>query len=181
MATLAGRQINRSLKEVDGSREISIDAGSGRQSPKEDGISMGHFIPGYWTSVLIAVILHEAAHLVTAFLLDVKVERVGLNWRGPYIVREPGTRLENTFISLTGPLFNLFLCVLAYHSASTFAFVNGFLGIFNLLPFIPSSDGQRVYRLWSHPQRAPHANASNAFKEVPETKGAAHKLAAKSG
>ena len=154
MATLAGRQINRSLKEVDGSREISIDAGSGRQSPKEDGISVGHFIPGYWTSVLIAVILHEAAHLVTAFLLDVKVKCVGLNWRGPYIVREPGTRLENTFISLAGPLFNLFLCVLAYHSASTFAFVNGFLGLFNLLPFIPSSDGQRVYRLWSHRHQA---------------------------
>jgi Zn-dependent protease len=110
---------------------------------------MGHFIPGYWTSVLVAVILHEAAHLVTAFTLDVKIKRIGLNWRGPYIVREPGTRLENTLISLGGPLFNLFLCVLAYHTASTFAFVNGFLGLFNLLPFIPSSDGQRVYRLWS--------------------------------
>jgi Zn-dependent protease len=109
---------------------------------------MGHFIPGYWTSVLLAVILHEAAHLVTAFSLGVQVKRVGLNWRGPYIVREPGTRIENTSISLAGPLFNLFLCVLAYDAASTFVLVNGFLGLFNLLPFIPSSDGQRVYRLW---------------------------------
>jgi Zn-dependent protease len=111
---------------------------------------MGHFIPGYWTSVLVAVILHEAAHLVTAFSLGVKVKRVGLNWRGPYIVREPGTSIENTLISLAGPLTNVVLCILAYHAASTFAFVNGFLGLFNLLPFIPSSDGQRIYRLWSN-------------------------------
>jgi Zn-dependent protease len=105
---------------------------------------MGHFIPGYWTSVVVAAIVHEAAHLVTAFLLGVKVKRIGLSWRGPYIVREPGAPVENTLISLAGPLINLFLCILAYHTALTFASVNGFLGLFNLLPFIPSSDGQRI-------------------------------------
>jgi Zn-dependent protease len=111
---------------------------------------MGHLIPGYWTSVLISVVLHEAAHLVTAVALNVKVKRVGLNWRGPYIVREPGTPVENTLISLAGPAINLVLCILLYSTAPTFAFVNAFLSVFNLLPFIPSSDGQRVYRLWSN-------------------------------
>jgi Zn-dependent protease len=111
---------------------------------------MGHFTPAYWTSVLAAAILHEAGHLVTALSLGVKVKRVGLNWRGPYIVREPGTSIENTLISLAGPLFNLLLCILSYHTAPTFGFVNGFLGVFNLLPFVPSSDGQRVYRLWNN-------------------------------
>jgi Zn-dependent protease len=110
---------------------------------------MGHLSLGYWTSVLISVVLHEAAHLVTAFALHVRVKRVGLNWRGPYIVREPGPPVENTLISLAGPGINLVLCLLSYHVAPMFAFVNGFLSVFNLLPFIPSSDGQRVYRIWN--------------------------------
>jgi Zn-dependent protease len=113
---------------------------------------MGHLGPGYWTSVLVSVVLHEAAHLVTAFALRVKVKRVGLNWRGPYIVREPGTPVENTLISLAGPGINLVLCLLSYHVAPMFAFVNGFISVFNLVPFIPSSDGQRVYRIW-HPRQ----------------------------
>jgi Zn-dependent protease len=110
---------------------------------------MDHLIPGYWTSVLISVVLHEAAHLVTAVALKVKVKHVGLSLRGPYIVRESGTPVENTLISLAGPGINLILCILFYHAAWTFGFVNGFLSLFNLLPFIPSSDGQRVYRLWT--------------------------------
>ena len=83
---------------------------------------MGHLSLGYWTSVLISVVLHEAAHLVTAFALHVRVKRVGLNWRGPYIVREPGPPVENTLISLAGPGINLVLCLLSYHVAPTFAF-----------------------------------------------------------
>jgi Zn-dependent protease len=114
---------------------------------------MSHLIPGYWTSVLVAAVLHEAAHLVTALVLKVKVKRIGLNWRGPYIVREPGTPVKNSFVSLAGPGINLLLCMLSYHQALTFALVNGFLALFNLLPFIPSSDGQRVYRLWTHRSR----------------------------
>ena len=109
---------------------------------------MEHIIPGYWTSVLISVVLHEAAHLVTAVALKVKVKRVGVSLRGPYIVREPGTPVENTLIFSAGPGMNLMLCILFYQAALTFAFVNGFLAVFNLLPFVPSSDGQRVYRLW---------------------------------
>jgi Zn-dependent protease len=110
---------------------------------------MSYLVPGYWTSAVVAVFLHEAAHLVTALSLDVKIKRVGLNWRGPYIAREPGTPVENTLVSLAGPAANLLLCVLFCHVAPTFAFVNGILVVFNLLPFVPSSDGQRVYRLWS--------------------------------
>jgi Zn-dependent protease len=110
---------------------------------------MSYLVPGYWTSAVVAVFLHEAAHLVTALWLEVKIKRVGLNWRGPYIAREPGTPVENTLVSLAGPAANLLLCILFCHVAPTFAFVNGVLVVFNLLPFIPSSDGQRVYRLWS--------------------------------
>ena len=107
--------------------------------------------PVYWGSVALAVLLHESAHLAAAYLGGVRVKHVGLSWRGPYIVREPGTPVQNTFISLSGPGINLVLCVLCWHLSGTFAFVNGFLAVMNLLP-IRSSDGLRVYRIWKQPE-----------------------------
>ena len=109
--------------------------------------------PAYWGSVALAVLLHESAHLAAAYLGGVRVKRVGLSWKGPYIVREPGTPVQNTFISLSGPGINLVLCVLSWHLSGTFAFVNGFIAVMNLLP-IRSSDGLRVYRIWK--QRSNH-------------------------
>jgi Zn-dependent protease len=103
--------------------------------------------PVYWGSAALAVLLHESAHLLAAYLGGVRVKHVGLSWRGPYILREPGTPLQNTFISLSGPAMNLVLCALFWHLSDTFAFVNGFLAVMNLLP-IRSSDGLRVYRIW---------------------------------
>jgi Zn-dependent protease len=105
--------------------------------------------PVYWGSVALAVLLHESAHLAAAYLGGVRVKHVGLSWKGPYIVREPGTPVQNVVISLSGPGINLVLCVLCWHLSGTFAFVNGFLAAMNLLP-IRSSDGLRVYRIWKH-------------------------------
>jgi Zn-dependent protease len=85
--------------------------------------------------------------LAAAYLGGVRVKHVGMSWKGPYIVREPGTPIQNTFISLSGPGINLILCLLCWHLSETFAFVNGFLAVMNLLP-IRSSDGLRVYRIW---------------------------------
>src|SRR5258707_7658802 len=90
--------------------------------------------PVYWGSAALAVLLHESAHLVAAYLGGVRVKHVGLSWRGPYIVREPGTPLQNTFVSLSGPAMNLLLCLLCWRLSETFAFVNGFLAVMNLLP-----------------------------------------------
>jgi hypothetical protein len=36
---------------------------------------MRHLVPGYWTSVLVSVILHEAAHLGTALGMGYSVTR----------------------------------------------------------------------------------------------------------
>jgi Zn-dependent protease len=103
--------------------------------------------PVFWASLLVSLLLHESAHLVTAYLAGVRVKHIGLSWKGPYIVREPGTPVQNTFISLAGPGINLVLCVLCWHLSQTFAWVNGFLALMNLLP-VPLSDGLRVYRIW---------------------------------
>jgi Zn-dependent protease len=106
--------------------------------------------PVFWASLLISLFLHESAHLATAYLAGVRVKHIGLSWKGPYIVREPGTAVQNTLISLAGPGVNLVLCVLGWHLSGTFAMVNGLLALINLLP-LPMSDGLRVYRIWRRP------------------------------
>ncbi len=108
---------------------------------------MTFFGPVFWISLVSSAVVHESAHLAAARLAGVRIKRMGLSWKGPYIVREPGTPLQNTIISLAGPGINLVLCLISWHWSRTFAFVNGFLAIFNVMP-IPSSDGLRVYRLW---------------------------------
>jgi Zn-dependent protease len=107
--------------------------------------------PVFWLSLLAALLVHESAHLAAAYLTGVRVKRVGLSWKGPYVVREPGTPMQNTFISLAGPGINLILCALCWRSLGMFAWVNGLLGILNLLP-VPASDGLRVYRIWRRPE-----------------------------
>jgi Zn-dependent protease len=107
--------------------------------------------PVFWASLVVSLVLHESAHLAIAYLTGVRVKHIGLSWKGPYIVREPGTPVQNTFISLAGPGINLVLCVLCWHLWGTFSWVNGSLALLNLLP-VPSSDGLRVYRIWKHPE-----------------------------
>ncbi len=106
--------------------------------------------PVFWLSLLVALLLHECAHLAAAYLTRVPVKRVGLSWKGPYVVREPGTPVQNTIISLAGPGMNLIFCALCWRSLGMFAWVNLLLGVLNLLP-VPASDGLRVYRIWRRP------------------------------
>jgi Zn-dependent protease len=107
--------------------------------------------PAFWVSLLLSLLLHESAHLAVAYLAGVRVKHIGLSWKGPYIVREPGTPVQNTFISLAGPGINLVLCALCWQLSRTFALVNGLLALMNLLP-VPLSDGLRVYRIWRRPE-----------------------------
>ena len=59
--------------------------------------------PAFWASLVVSLALHESAHLAMAYVAGVRVKHIGLSWKGPYIVREPGTPVQNTFISLAGP------------------------------------------------------------------------------
>src|SRR6185312_990137 len=95
---------------------------------------------------LAAVVLHESTHIAAATLLGVRVKRIGLNWKGPYLVREPGTPAQNLVISAAGPGINLLLALL-WPIAPQFAVVNLILGSSNLLP-IKGLDGERVWKLW---------------------------------
>jgi Zn-dependent protease len=100
-------------------------------------------------AAIAAIVIHEGSHVLAAVALGVKVKRVGLSWRGPYIVREPGTPAQCIAIAMAGPLANSLtavVCLVVGHGVDlcTASLV---LGAFNLLP-IPSSDGLRAARLW---------------------------------
>jgi Zn-dependent protease len=100
------------------------------------------------TNILIGflvILIHEAAHLTAALLLGINVRRIGVSWKGIYIVREAGPAPANMITTLAGPFANLLLAV-ALPSSHVFASMNLIFGLTNLMPF-GGSDGQRALTL----------------------------------
>jgi len=97
-------------------------------------------------NTVFSVALHELAHLAAAFALGVRVHQVGINWKGPFIRRDPGTTCQNLTITLAGSGGNLLLGLLFRHINPALALNSLVLGLCNLLPF-PSSDGSRAFSL----------------------------------
>jgi len=96
---------------------------------------------------LAAMLLHEAAHLIAALALGVKVKRVGLKWNmGIYTVREAGPLSKNMLIAFAGPLMNILLVSL-WQCSPTFGLANFCYALANLTP-IDRSDGSRIVRCW---------------------------------
>ena len=102
--------------------------------------------------ILGAALCHEVGHIACARSLGLKVRRVGVSWRGPYIVRQQGSAVQNLAVSMAGPLVNLVLAgtmVLGPWlglSVVIFGICNLLVGLYNLLP-IPCSDGRRILTL----------------------------------
>jgi Zn-dependent protease len=95
---------------------------------------------------LLAMAFHEAAHIVTALALGIKVKKIGLSWKGMYTVREPGTPKKNLLISLAGPLMNLALFLL-WPWSQIFGLANMVCVVANILP-VDGSDGARIRVCW---------------------------------
>jgi Zn-dependent protease len=91
---------------------------------------------------LLVIALHEAAHVASAWSLGIRIKRIGVSWKGPYIVRECGTPLGNMITTLAGPFVNLLLAA-AWPVSHEFAVINLIFGISNLVPF-GGTDGQRA-------------------------------------
>lgn len=102
---------------------------------------MNSGLVGYLTVCVTAVALHELAHMVVATAMGIRIKRIGISWKGPYIVREQGAPLANFCTALAGPALNILLAVGLQSSAPQFSLVNLLLGAYNLLPFIPGLDG----------------------------------------
>jgi len=99
-----------------------------------------------------AALCHELGHLMCACAVGLRIRRVGMSWRGPYIIRAQGNPLQNLAVSIAGPLMNLIFAgtmVLAPWlgvGVVIFGIYNLTLGLYNLLP-VPSSDGRRIINL----------------------------------
>lgn len=99
-----------------------------------------------------ATVLHEFGHLVTSLMVGIRVKSVGLCMKGMYVVREAGTPAKNLFVSLAGPLTNVALILLFWHTSRTFTLANLCLAICNLAP-VRGSDGDRALRCIEELQR----------------------------
>jgi Zn-dependent protease len=95
---------------------------------------------------LAAMAFHEAAHILVALALGIKIKKIGLAWKGMYTVRESGTPKKNLFISLAGPLMN-FALLLSWHWLPIFGMANLVCVVANILP-VAGSDGARVRACW---------------------------------
>jgi Zn-dependent protease len=104
------------------------------------------FVHGLGLGV-IAMLLHEAGHLIASLALGVRVKNVGMKWnKGLYTVRERGTTSQSLLIALAGPLVNLILIATAPW-APPFALANFCYALANMLP-IEGSDGYRIAASW---------------------------------
>ena len=99
-----------------------------------------------------AMVLHEFGHLVTSLMVGVRVKSVGLCMKGMYVVREAGTPAKNLLVSLAGPLTNVALILLFWHTSRTFVLANLCLAICNLAP-VRGSDGDRALYCWEELQK----------------------------
>jgi len=115
---------------------------------------------------LLAVGLHELAHAAMARNLGLKVKRVGICWKGAYIVRESGTPMVNGCVALAGPLTNLALAIAFHRLWPGFAELNLVLGLFNLIPF-KSSDGHRALQCWKETHAAKLARRTPPNRPLP--------------
>jgi Zn-dependent protease len=100
----------------------------------------------YLIACLIALVVHELAHIAVALANGLRVKRVGISWRGPYVVREKGSPRVNACVALAGPVANLALTAICWHFWPLFAEVNLILGGYNLIPFIPKTDGRHAWQ-----------------------------------
>jgi len=111
--------------------------------------------PDFWIDSVLSAIIPEAAHAAIAWMHGVKIKRLGVSWRGPFIVREQGEPTADARIAIAGPLANLLLGLACWHLAPLFAQVNLILGGYNLLPFIPRNDGRHAWDAVRRMRNAP--------------------------
>jgi Zn-dependent protease len=96
---------------------------------------------------VIAMLLHECGHLLAAFVIGVRIKRVGMKWnKGLYTIREQGTPFQSLLIAAAGPVANVLLIGIAPW-APLFGLANFCYALANMLP-IEGSDGFRIALCW---------------------------------
>ena len=104
---------------------------------------------GYLFGCIVSLFVHEAGHICVARAFGIRIKRIGMDWRGPFIVREAGPPIPDIMVSAAGPLVNLIMAALMWQTWPTVALANLVLGLSNLFP-TRTSDGGRVLRGLTH-------------------------------
>ena len=97
-------------------------------------------------TVIVTALIHELGHTLAALSLGLTVKRLGLSWKGVFIVRETGSPVANFITTVAGPCANVMFAVAFWSGGPQFALANLTLGLVNLLPF-NGSDGYRAYTI----------------------------------
>lgn len=111
--------------------------------------------------LLVSVLVHEAAHALTARSRGHQVDRIVADVWGGHTVYDATdvTPMTTALVAVVGPVSNLALALLAWLAQpwvtadvpnsllGAMAYVNLFVGLFNLLPGLPLDGGQIVSSL----------------------------------
>lgn len=110
-------------------------------------IVVSNFYTGYLLSFL-SILIHESGHLIAMVLCSRSPDGLEISAFDIRIIKNQKYTLtlpENIFITSAGALMNFLCCLLFLHINETFAYVNLFIGLFNLLPASTLDGGQLLF------------------------------------
>ncbi len=110
---------------------------------------------GYAVLLLLSVLVHEAAHALTALACGFRVHRIAADLMGGHTAYDAAraTPGRSALVALAGPVANGVLCVVGWQVLpyvrgdvtglllGALAWTNGFVALFNLLPGLPLDGG----------------------------------------
>lgn len=100
----------------------------------------------------IAIIIHESAHLIAMYICGSKPSAFVISVFDIKIIENSRLTLpfyKDIFITLSGPVINILMYFLFLYFDIPFAYVNLFLGSYNLLPCASLDGGQVIYLILS--------------------------------
>lgn len=95
-------------------------------------------------TIVIALTIHEFSHLIAAFILRVKLQRIKITIFGFNLSADlEGLKLfKKILLFFSGPSLNIIVfCILRYTKYYNFARINLFLFLINMIPILPLDGG----------------------------------------